>query len=113
MKYLFFLVALTTLFSCGTLHSTTYIDPEKSFVLGEGNHGSYSAKIKNAGAGDIEVIKSDLGGNQTSLGILKKGASAEYSVPKNTTVRFKNLSDKEGEIKIKLRGDTGLSMGYE
>lgn len=106
-------MTISVLSACGTLNSTTYIEPQKSFVLGEGMHRSYSAKIKNTGDGDVEVTQADISGTQTSLGILKKGASSEYSVSKNTSVRFKNVSDKKGEINIKLKGNTDLSMRFE
>jgi hypothetical protein len=45
---------LTGLFD--NLTSTTYIEANKSFVLGEGKHGSYYAKITNKGETDVEVF---------------------------------------------------------
>lgn len=72
MKLLIQLFAFLTWVSCGTLNSTTYIDPKKSFVIGEGNYGGYWAKIMNASPCDIEVTQSNSEGVQTSLGILKK-----------------------------------------
>ena len=99
--------------SCSTLHSTTYIDPKKSFVIGEGKHGSYVAQVQNEGKGDIEVIQVNEQGVSTTLGLLKKGDKKEYSVKRNTTVMFKNDNLAKGVIKIRLRGDSNLSMGYK
>lgn len=95
------------------LTSQTNIAPNKSFVLGQGEHGSYSATVKNIGADGIEVLltKND---TQTSLGILNPGEKSNYQVSKNCMVVFKNLSaDKFATINIKAKGDTNLSMGYQ
>ena len=118
MKKLFFfavIIAAITFESCsifGKLTSSTTIEPQKSFVLGQGKHGSYNAKIKNSGKGDIEVIVVKNGGVATSLGVLKPNEKGEYPVASNTEVRFKNLGSDTGEIQILLTGDTNLSMGY-
>lgn len=99
--------------ACGTLSSTTYVDPYKSFVLGEGNHTGYRAYVKNVGPVNMEVILVNPDGSITSLGELKPKESADYKVRKNTEVRFKNANARQGIIKIKALGDTNLSMGYE
>ncbi len=114
-KALFFASFMAFIFqACQTLTSQTLIDPQKSFVLGKGKHGSYVAQIQNTGKDDIEVILIDENGGLTSLGMLKKNEKETYRVPKNTTVQFKNTSsDQKGVIDIKLEGDTNLSMGYQ
>ncbi len=99
--------------SCGTLSSTTYIDANKSFVLGEGNHGRYTAKVKNAGNTEIEVIQVDKAGRATSFGVLQQGDKQQYPVAKNKTIQFKNKGTDTGIIKIRAKGDTKLSMGYQ
>ncbi len=100
--------------SCKTLSSTTYIEPQKSFVLGEGTHGSYTATVENVGADQIEVIQINNRGEATTLGTLKVGQKNTYTVPDNTTINFKNSSINEtGTIKILAKGDTNLSMGYK
>lgn len=100
--------------ACQTLKSQTYIDPQKSFVLGEGKHGSYVAQIQNIGKGDLEVVQVSEKGVATSLGILKSKEKGKYQVSKNTTVQFKNENAEEkGVIDIRLVGDTNLSMGYQ
>ncbi len=107
-------IALSMQFqSCGTLSSTTYIDADKSFVLGEGKHGRYTAKVKNAGNTEIEVIEVNKAGMATSFGVLQQGDKQQYPVAKNKTIQFKNKGKDTGIIKIRAKGDTKLSMGYQ
>ena len=101
----------TSLFD--SLTSTTVIEANQSFVLGEGEHGSYIAKIINKGKVDVEVFGEREKEARKSLGVLKPGDKGEYNVAKNMKVIFKNLGDTTATIGIKLSGDTGLSMGYK
>ncbi len=95
------------------LTSTTYIEANQSFVLGEGKHGGYYAKIINKGEVNVEVFAAAENEERKSLGVLKSGDKGEYNVAKNTQVIFKNLGDKTATIGIKLSGETNLSMGYK
>jgi hypothetical protein len=98
----------------GVLTSQTTIDPEKSFVLGEGQHGSYTAVIQNTTNIPVEVfIQKYQSEVSTSLGVLYNGDKQEYSVAKDNRVSFKNLGKRVAVINIKLNGDTNLSMGYK
>lgn len=107
-----FLLAMLT--SCSALNSGTIIEANKSFVLGQGQHGSYNAAIRNTGASPVEVFiqKSDQR-EAISLGILAKGDQNLYSVRRDTKVTFKNIGTESTLLKIKLRGDKNLSMSYE
>ncbi|MBD1210904.1 MAG: hypothetical protein H9535_20940 [Ignavibacteria bacterium] len=105
--------ALVCIQSCASLFSTTTIEPNKSFVLGEGLHAAYDAQIQNVSTSDIDVIIVDNEGKQNSLGLLKVGEQKNYSVPANMAVRFKNTSEISASIKIALFGDSNLSMGYK
>jgi hypothetical protein len=96
-----------------SLTSTTIIEPNQSFVLGEGKHGGYTAKIINKGKTDVEVFAAAENEERKSLGVLKPKDKGEYNVAKNTQVIFKNLGDKTATIGIKLAGETNLSMGYK
>jgi hypothetical protein len=102
---------LTSLFD--NLTSTTTIEANQSFVLGEGKHGGYIAKIINKGKTDVEVFGERENEERQSLGVLKPDDKGEYNVAKNTKVIFKNLGDKTATIGIKLSGETNLSMGYK
>ncbi len=101
----------TSLFD--TLTSTTYIEANKSFVLGEGKHGDYTAKIINKGKVDVEVFTALENEDKKSLGVLKPEDKGEYNVTKNMQVIFKNLGAEKAVIGIKLSGETNLSMDYK
>ncbi len=96
-----------------SLTSTTIIEPNQSFVLGEGKHGGYNAKLVNKGKVDIEVFTEAEKEEQKSVGVLKPNDKADFTILKNTKVIFKNLGNETATIGIKLSGDTGLSMGYK
>jgi len=101
--------------SCGIfsqLTSTTQIEANQSFVLGQGNHGSYNANVKNISKSAVEVFKSAADGTMVSLGVLAPGDQQQYAVPKDTRVAFMNIGKSMASIAIKLVGDTNLSMGY-
>ena len=95
------------------LTSTTTIEPSKSFVLGEGKHGGYNAKIVNKGNVGIEIFTESEDVARKSVGVLNPKDKAEFKILKNTKVIFKNLGQETATIGIKLSGDTGLSMGYK
>lgn len=96
-----------------SLTSTTYIEANQSFVLGEGRHDGYAAKVVNKGEVDVEVFSAFENEPRKSLGVLKPDDKDEYQVTKNTQIIFKNLGAKKAVIGIKLAGDTNLSMGYK
>jgi hypothetical protein len=52
------------------------------------------------------------GGRHSPL-ILKGLSSAKILVDKNTTLRFVNTASEEVAVKLKVKGDLGLSMGYK
>jgi hypothetical protein len=105
------LVALTQ--SCASLFSYTTIDPNRSFMLGEGKHGAYSANITNDSFVEVEVFTIGAEATETSVGVLKTGVQQTFNIPANTAVRFKNASALPAAIKIVLIGDPNLSMGYK
>lgn len=39
--------------------------------------------------------------------------SVKVTIDKNTSLRFENHSNEEVTIKLVVKGDIGLSMGYE
>lgn len=95
------------------LTSTTVIEANQSFVLGEGKHDGYKAKIVNKGKVDIEILTETEKEERKSVGILKPNDKADFQILKNTKVIFKNLGNETATIGIKLSGDTSLSMGYK
>ena len=114
--FIFGVFAFYLLPACSRISSLTYINPNKTFVLGEGTHNAYSADIKNVGLNAVEVRTIDLGGNEKNLGDLKPGQKNSYEVLENTTVTFKNkgkLVSTALAIKLNTSFNTRLSMGYK
>jgi hypothetical protein len=114
MRYVFpiFFCCITLFCSaCGTLNSVTTIEPNQTFVLGENSHLPFRARIKNIGEGAVEVLLT-ASKKTTSLGILHQNENAYYEAAANNVVSFKNVGTTKANIKIKLVGDTNLSMGY-
>jgi hypothetical protein len=112
MSALVFLLVIVAQ-SCASLTSTTQIDAQRSFVLGEGTHFAYTAQVHNVSLLDIEVLTKSIDGNENSLGVLKVGEQKIYAVPANTAVQFKNSADFSASIKVVIYGDSNLSMGYK
>jgi ABC-type oligopeptide transport system substrate-binding subunit len=117
MKKFLVLAALafsaTLVQSCASYYSTTTIDPNKTFVLGEGEHPAYKANVKNVGLFDVEVVANSLNGVATPLGTLKPGESSEYSINPNTAVSFKNSALFSTAIKVDIFSMFFPSMGYK
>ena len=115
MKSLIAVVIIAlTLNACQTLHSTTYIEPSKAFVLGEGKHGPLNAKVQNIGTDNIQVTLTNSSGEKVDLGTLNVNDTKTYTVPSNCSVAFQNTSNSNtSTIKIKARGDINVSMGYQ
>ena len=115
MKKVIILIVIAFIIqSCASLKSETYIDPAKTFALGEGEHVGYSAKVKNQGDEAIEIFQQELEGEKISVGILKVNQEETYEIPRNTAVFFQNSSSsKVVRIKIELYGTSNLSMGYK
>lgn len=114
MKYVVILLGVCfSLCSCRTLKSTTYIEPEKSFILGEGSHGSYKAQLTNVDEVDIEIVLTDIQGQSSSLGILSSGVSTTVKILANQQVSLINKGVETAAMRIEVRGDTRLSMGYQ
>ncbi len=100
--------------SCATLTSQTIIEPNKTFILGEGNHLGYTAEVKNTGSVEFEIFKRELEGEKIRVGILKVNQAETYEIPRNTMVYFQNQSKfKQVKVNIKLKGTSNLTMGYQ
>lgn len=100
--------------ACAGVKSETLIGPNKTFVLGEGKHPAYSARVKNIGDVNIEIFTQALDGDKVSTGILKANQEETYEVPRNTAVFFQNgSSNKMVRIKVSIKGTSNLSMGYK
>lgn len=114
MKLLIFTFLLSILAaSCGTLHSTTYINPKDSFVLGNNEHGAFKVKMRNDSKYNLEIHHAPIDGGSYSPQTILPDQSAVVRVVKNTALIIANASVDTAAVSLVVRGDTGLSMGYQ
>lgn len=99
--------------SCRSLTSNTIIKPKDSFVLGNNEHGSFQAKLKNVSTNDLTVYLAPIKGSTHSSKIVKPNQSISVKVEKNTALVVSNNSNQTTSVDLKVVGDTGLSMGYK
>ncbi len=109
-KALIILLAIPVLSSCA-LNSRTTIGPQKAFELGDGKHGSFKAVVKNDSEVPVDVYQLPLGGAEIKLITLQPGQQKTVRFNADTKAIFKNTGKKEAAVKLKVTGDTGLSMG--
>jgi hypothetical protein len=115
MKKLALVIAFTGFLvsACGTLTSTTTIDANNSFVLGNNQHGTFSARLKNISENDIELHRAPVDGGRHSFETVKPGQTIKVNVDKNTALVIENKSSSKASVELFVKGDTGLSMGYK
>jgi ABC-type Fe3+-hydroxamate transport system substrate-binding protein len=111
MQKLFLAIIAVVTFSACSVTSNTVIGPKKEFELGDGKHGSFTAAIKNVSNATVEIYKQPLGGEQEKVVSLSPGQKATVTIAADTKAIFKNLSNGQASLNLKLTGDTGLSMG--
>ncbi len=111
MKHLFIFFITAVLGSSCALTSNTIIDPKKEFELGDGTHGNFNAKVKNVSRATIEIYEQALGDTVKKVATLTPGKTIYAMFAANTKAIFKNITDKQASLDLKVTGDTGLSMG--
>jgi len=99
--------------ACRTLTSTTTIQPNNSFVLGNNEHGTFSARLKNISNNNIVVHLAPIAGGTHSYVTVKPRETVNVSVDKNTALIVGNNNNEVANVELKVIGDTGLSMGYK
>jgi hypothetical protein len=102
---------LTT--SCKTLTSTTTIEANNSFVLGNNTHRPFSAQLKNISKSDIVVHQEPISGGQHSFETIKPRQTLQVYADKNTGLVIENKSGSQVKVELLVKGDTDLSMGYK
>ena len=96
-----------------TLNSTTNIKANDAFILGNNKHGKFYAKVTNTSNFEITIWQYPINGGRHSPITLKPSSSIQVNVDKNTAMRIENNSNEEIAVKLKVKGDIGLSMGYK
>ncbi|MBL0134652.1 MAG: hypothetical protein IPP79_11905 [Chitinophagaceae bacterium] len=116
MKYSLLVVLLLTFNSCSlfsSLNSTTTIKPQDSFILGNNEHGTAKVVLQNISNKDIEVYQAPISGGKHSSQMIKPNETVTVRVEKNTALFISNASNDTVNVKLKVTGDLGLSMGYK
>ena len=116
VAYLFkFALCLLLATSCSlkSLTSTTYIKANDSFVLGDNEHGRFTAHLKNTSREPVKVYQAPIGGGTHSPEIVQPNQSVTVRVERNTALVIENPTTTEASVALKVKGDTGLSMGYK
>jgi hypothetical protein len=109
----FLLFVLSSCLPFKTLNSTTYIKANDAFILGNNEHGKFYAKVTNTSMYEITIWQCPITGGQHSPIVLRSLSTEKITVGKNTSLKFENGSPEQVAIKLKVRGDVGLSMGYK
>ncbi|OYU82477.1 MAG: hypothetical protein CFE24_15460 [Flavobacterium sp. BFFFF2] len=115
MKFIL-LPLIFTLASCSvfnSLTSQTYIKPHERFVLGNNKHGSFKANVKNSSKNDLYIIQLPIDGGSHSPVVLHPNESIRLKVDRNTAISIENQFDEQATVDLLVKGDTGLSMGYQ
>jgi hypothetical protein len=112
MQPFIFSLAVTFLLSSCSLTSTTFIKPGEHFELGNNPHGSFKVRVKNISGHELSIWEAPIDGGRHSPVIVRPNQSVRIKVDKDTAVKIENKQDKEAAVKLKVTGDTGLSMGY-
>ena len=99
--------------SFGRLTSTTYIKGNDAFILGNNEHRAFSVKLKNVSSNDLELWREPIKGGRHSPLTVKPDETVEVKVEKNTALKIENKSNEKATVKLLVKGDTGLSMGYK
>ena len=100
--------------SCAFLLSGTIIGPNKTFILGEGNHQAYSVTLENIGSKEVEILTQEKGETLLAIGIIKKNEKSSYNILENTTVYLRNANKiTAARLKVNLNGTSNLSMNYK
>ncbi len=113
MKNLFIFTTLLFLLHSCSLTSTTYIQANDAFVLGNNQHGRFSVKLKNLAVNDLIIWKTPIDGGQHSPITAKPNETVKVKVERNTALKIENNNPAEATVELIIKGDTGLSMGYK
>ncbi len=93
------------------LHSGLHIESGQSFQLGDNRHDAFVATVDNVGPIAVQVVVRKQGAD-TALQSLAPGERAVVRFVAGETAVFVNDSAIDADLSVRVRGDTGLSMGY-
>lgn len=97
--------------ACSTIHSKVSVSAGEQFILGENSHEGFTARLENRGPNQAEVVRRSFG-VESVIAVLRAGDRASVDFPADSVVFLRNRGPQDTLVKVKLSGDTGLSMGY-
>ena len=112
MKMLWILSLLLLSTGCA-FKSTTYIKPNDRFILGDNPHGKVRLKLTNTSNQTIFTENHPIDGGSHSPTSINAGKTKRVKVEKNTALHIINNSTDTIAVKLKVRGDLNLSMGFK
>lgn len=112
LKMTFALALVSVLVSACSIHSTTQIKSKERFLLGNNPHKSFRVTLKNISETPIEIYRAPMAGGRHSGETVEPGKTVRVKVEPNTALVIINNGETEASVKLTVRGDTGLSMGY-
>jgi len=115
-NYTLFILMLVFLSACSlfnSLHSVTSIQPQQEFILGKNEHRNFKVHAKNLSNYQLEVHFAPITGGKHSFQLVGPNESVDLKVEKNTALIITNKSQDTINVSLKVKGDLGLSMGYQ
>ncbi|OYU56290.1 MAG: hypothetical protein CFE25_03335 [Chitinophagaceae bacterium BSSC1] len=96
-----------------SLTSVTTIQPKQAFVLGNNEHGNFKVEAKNLSKQPLKLHFAPNDGGTHSSQIIQPNETVSLKVEKNTALVFANPSNDTINVSLHVKGDLGLSMGYQ
>ncbi len=113
MKFILFVLSFASFCaSCKVLNSYTTIKANDSFVLGNNEHGRFSVQLKNVSAEAVHIYQMPPSGERLAMQSIAPHQSVSLTVARNTALVIANKTASTANVKLKVSGDTGLSMQY-
>ncbi|MBX2802175.1 MAG: hypothetical protein KTR31_31125 [Myxococcales bacterium] len=99
---------------CGTIRSNLTVPAGQAFVLGDNTHRGYVARLENAGRAPVTVVVTTPDGATAAEQVLAPGESGRFPVRADHVTQIGAAAGgADGQVRAFVRGDVGLSMGYE
>ena len=105
-------VSITSCLPFRTLNSTTYIKANDAFILGDNEHGRFNVTVTNTSIAPVDIWQYPLSGGRHSLVTLRPTEKIKLKVEENTSIRIENSSKEQVAVRLRVKGDVGLSMSY-
>lgn len=110
LKSIVVLMMTMLIMSSCAVKSTVSIRSQEEFVLGEYQNTRFNAKVTNLSKKEVKVVIINTQSRKQTqgFGLAAKGAAQIY-VSKEETVLFKNASEEQVKVKVRLgRGVEGM-----